>query len=217
MIAAKRVLLTVWLCALSMNLMPLMAQDPYPDYDEDVFMGWDLEKNIATPVVEKSEKKAVAHYMKSIGESLAKKKYSVELMREGEVIIVSLPTDELFAPNDTLISKRGVDLLTPLLQYMKEPYTFKILYTVNTDDTGSQRYLEQLSDQRNASLYDWFMDQIDLGNMSEDIVLIPYSMGASMPVATNDDRKGRLKNRRVEIFIIPGPQLIDKARHKTLK
>lgn len=210
--------LTIFLSIISLALSTFaQSVDPYPDYDEDVFMGWDLEKNIATPVVEKPEKKAVARYMKNIGETLTKKKYNVELMREGEVVIVSLPTDEVFAPNDTLLSKRGVELLTPLLEYMKDPYMLKILYTVNTDDTGSSRYLESLSDERNASLYDWFMDQIDAGHMSEDIVLIPYSMGASMPVASNDDRAGRFKNRRVEIYLIPGPQLIEKAKNKQIK
>lgn len=193
------------------------SSDPYPDYNEDVFMEWDLEKNIATPVVEKSEKKAIAKFMKAVGERFRDKKYHVELMREGEVVIISLPSDELFLPNDTLLTPRGMSLLTPLTELMKEPYMYKVVYTVNTDDTGSKAYRDQLSDQRNASVYEWLINKIDDGEISEDIVIIPYSMASTMPVASNESRDGRYRNRRVEFFFIPGPEMIDKAKQKNLK
>lgn len=210
------ILLCIIFSAVSFTSKAQSDDNPFDGYDEEVFMEWTFEKNIATPVVEKSEKKAISRYMKQLGEQLTMKKYNVEMMRQGEVMIVSLPTDEVFAPNDTLISARGNELLTPLLNLMKEPYMLKIVYTVNTDNTGTEEYLEWLSDSRNASLYDWFIDMIDQGKMSEDIVLIPYSMGASMPLAENDSRAGRLRNRRVEIFFIPGPEMIQKAKQKKL-
>lgn len=194
-----------------------LGADRYPDYSEDVFMEWELEKNLSTPVVEKTEKKAVAKYMKSLGEKLHRQKYKVELMREGEVVILSLSTDELFAPNDTLLSEYGERLLKPLLSYFRDPYMLKLVYTINTDDTGSDVYLDRLSDERNASVYAWLMDQIDNGHLSEDLVIIPYSMGKTAPVASNDTWEGRAKNRRVEFYLIPGPEMIEKARNKTLK
>lgn len=197
---------------------PSHGQDSkYPDYNEDVFMDWDLEKNLATPVVEKSEKKAISKYMKNIGLDLKEKKYGVALMREDEVMIVSIPSDELFLPNDTLLTKRGLSLLAPLLDYMKEPYMYKIVFTINTDDTGSRKYLDRLSVARTASVYEWFMDQIDNGKLSEDLVLIPYSMAATLPIESNDEREGRYKNRRLEIYFIPGPEMIEKASKKMLK
>ncbi len=189
---------------------------PYADYDEDVLMEWEIEKNLATPVVEKSEKKAVARYMKSMGEWLRDRHFNVELMREGEVVIVSFPTDELFLPNDTLLTQRGEKLVAPILDYMQSPYMYKILFTVNTDDSGSADYLYHLSDARVAALYGWFMDMIDEGKISEDIIIIPYPMGGIAPIATNETREGRKKNRRLEIYFVPGPEMVQKAKNKEL-
>lgn len=189
---------------------------PYPDYDEDVLMEWEIDKNIATPVVEKSEKKAVARYMKSMGEWLRDKHFNVELMREGEVVIVSFPTDDLFLPNDTVLTQRGEKIIVPVLEYMQAPYRYKILFTVNTDDSGSSDYLYHLSDARVAAIYGWFMDKIDEGKISEDIVIIPYAMGGSSPIATNETREGRKKNRRLEIYFVPGPEMVSKAKNKEL-
>lgn len=213
----KSVIAMTLALALSGLAPTALGADRYPDYNEDVFMEWELEKNLSTPVVEKPEKKIVSKYMKSLGEKLHRQKYKIELMREGEVVILSLPTDELFAPNDTLLSEYGERLLKPLLSYFSSPYMFKLVYTINTDDTGSDAYLESLSDERNASVYAWFMEQIDNGLLSEDLVIIPYSMGKTAPVASNDSWEGRAKNRRVEFYIIPGPEMIEKACNKTLK
>lgn len=211
------IIVTILALLAGMPMAQAQTNDKYPDYDEDVFMEWDIEKNIATPVVEKSEKKAISKYMKALGETLSDAKYKVELMREGEVLIVSLPTDELFLPNDTLLTERGEKMMAPLLNYMKAPYMYKIVYAVNTDDTGSEQYLNSLSDARNASIYDWLMDKIDDGTISEDLVIIPYSLGATQPIATNETRVGRAQNRRVEFYFIPGPEMIEKAQKKQLK
>lgn len=212
----KKIIYVLILCFIVPQWVQAQSSTPYSDYDEDVMMEWDLEKNLATPVVEKSEKKAVSRYMKSFGEMLRDKHYNVELMREGEIVIVSFPTDDLFLPNDTILTERGEKLITPILGYMQSPYMYKILFTVNTDDSGSADYLYHLSDARVASVYGWFMDNIDEGKLSEDIVIIPYPMGGGAPIATNETREGRKKNRRLEIYFVPGPEMISKAKMKEL-
>ncbi|MCM1483372.1 MAG: OmpA family protein [Muribaculaceae bacterium] len=190
--------------------------NPYPDYNEEIFMDMDFEPNLATPSVGKQEKKAVARYVKSVAETY-KKKYRVDLMREGEVMVITIPTDDLFLPNDTLITRRGFQLLTPLLEPMKQPYMFKVVYAIHTDDTGSDSYREALSSARVASVYDWLMDMIDQAQISEDLVIIPYSMASSDPLESNDTREGRRQNRRLEFYFVPGPQMIEKASKKQLK
>ncbi|MDE5690181.1 MAG: hypothetical protein K2I38_05760, partial [Duncaniella sp.] len=68
-------------------------------------------------------------------------------------------------------------------------------------------YNMRLSHERNNSIYDWMLD-----NINEDLIVIPYEMGDTDPVAANDTRDGRRENRRVEIFMIPGPKMITLAR-----
>lgn len=186
--------------------------DPYKGYDESVFMDMELEQNILTPAVGKHEHPAVSKYMKRIGLDLAKKGYTVDMMRDDEVVVVTLPTDDLFLPNDTLLSPSAPGKFGPVISLLREPEKFKVVYTVHTDNTGSPQYNMYLSHERNNSIYDWMLTQI-----SEDLIVIPYEMGDTDPIMGNDSRAGRAANRRVEVYLIPGPKMITDAHNGTLK
>ena len=88
----------------------------------------------------------------------------------------------------------------------------KIVYAVHTDNTGSVSYNMNLSHERNNSIYDWLLDKIN-----EDLIVIPYEFGDTDPIDTNESRNGRKNNRRLEIFLIPGPKLISLAQKGELK
>lgn len=186
--------------------------DPYAGYDESVFMDMELEQNILTPAVGKQEHSAVSKYMDRIGHDLAKKGYIVDKMRDDEVIVVTIPSDDLFLPNDTLLSPSAPAKFGPIISLLRDPEMYKVVYTVHTDNTGSAQYNMYLSHERNNSIYDWMLTQI-----SEDLIVIPYEMGDSDPVMGNDSREGRAANRRVEIYLIPGPKLITQAHKGILK
>ncbi|MDE6782340.1 MAG: OmpA family protein [Paramuribaculum sp.] len=187
----------------------------YPDYEEDVFMDMDFEANLASPDVPEQARKEVVKFQRKLAEKL-KNNYTIDLMREGEVVVVTIPTDYLFQPNDTLFCNEAVRTLTPLLASMKNPYMYKLVVAVHTDDTGSESYRDHLSSERIRTVYDWLMDEIDRGTLSEDLVIVPYSMGSTMPLELNDTRRHRSENRRLEIYFIPGPEMIDKALAGTL-
>ncbi|MDE5752044.1 MAG: OmpA family protein [Duncaniella sp.] len=195
---------------------PLLAKgkyvDPYKGYEESAFMDMDIENNIQTPVVGEGEHQPIVKHMRRIGDSLAKKGYIVDLTRNDEVVVVTLPTDDLFLPNDTLLSPSGIPKMTPIIDLLRDPEMFKLVYTVNTDNTGSQQYNLWLSHERNNSIYDWL-----LGHVSEDLIVIPYEMGDTQPVEQNNSRKGRAANRRVEFYLIPGPKMITQAHKGLLK
>lgn len=189
---------------------------PYPDYQEDIFMDLDFEPNLAQPEVPAAARKSIVAYQRHLADKY-KDTYTVELMRDGEVVIVTVPTDNLFLPNDTLFSADASRELASLLNPMKNPYMFKIVIAVHTDDTGSESYRERLSEERIRTVYDWFLDEIDRGTISEDLVIVPYSMGSTMPLVSNDTRKHRRQNRRLEIYFVPGPEMIELAISGKLK
>ena len=137
-------------------------------------------------------------------------------MREGEVMVITIPTDDLFLPNDTLLYTTSGPLLAGLEKVLSDPYMWKLVIAIHTDDTGSEYYREFLSRNRLNSVYDWLMDRIDSGNLPEDLIVIPFSMASSVPVLPNDTRKNRSKNRRLELYFIPGPEMIEKASRHTL-
>lgn len=187
--------------------------DPYKDYDEFVFFDYTLDENLVTPPVGKAEHRAVHDYMNRVKEQL-RDRYTLDMARNGEVVIVTVPTDELFLPNDTLLTRRGEDLLKPLLPYMQDPMMIKLVYTVHTDDSGSPSYLEHLSEARSNTLYSWLLED---RRVPEDLFIIPYPMADEENIVPNDSRKNRATNRRIEIYFIPGPKMITKAHEGSLR
>lgn len=211
----KRILLAS-LAALTIGFTGLKAanddKNPYMGYDETIYMDMELEDNLKAPAVGKSEHAAVKAYMTRLGRDLAKRNYIVDLMRDDEVLLVTLPTDDLFLPNDTLLSPSAPGKLAPIVALFNDPFMFKMVYAVHTDNTGSPTYNMRLSHERNNSVYDWMLD-----NVSEDVIVIPYEFGDTDPIGSNGSRQGRHDNRRLEIFLIPGPKMISLAQKGMLK
>lgn len=213
----KRILLSILLASL---LIPAAIQlrakdkytDPYKGYDETLYMDMDLEQNILTPEVATSEHAAISRYMKNVGQAMAKKGYIVDMMRDDEVVLVTIPTDNIFLPNDTLLTPSAPAKFGPVIALLRDPEMYKVVYAVHTDNTGSTKYNSDLAHQRNNSIYDWMLTQV-----SEDLIVIPYEMGDSDPVEPNDSRDGRAANRRVEIYLIPGPKMITNAHKGVLR
>ncbi len=186
--------------------------DPYKGYDESAFMDMELDQNIMTPVVGKNEHSSVKRYMNRMAQDLARSRYTVDMTRNDEVIVVSIPSDDLFLPNDTLLAPGAPAKLAPIVALLSDPEMMKMVYAVHTDNTGSPSYNMYLSHERNNSIYDWLLD-----NINEDLIVIPYEFGDTDPLVANDTREGRRENRRIEIFLIPGPKMITMAHKGLLK
>ncbi len=210
------VLVAILLCTVSTPSIAQVESDPYPDYLEEVFMDMDFDPNLATPAVPKSAQSAISAYQTKKARSL-RNKAIVDLMRNDDVIVVTIPTDNVFLPNDTLLNKDSERALNVIVPLMKDPYMYKVLVAVHTDDTGSELYRKNLSMSRLNSIYDWILDQIDLGKIPVELVVIPFSMGSDEPLVINDTRKHRQENRRLEFFFIPGPKMIELAQKNKLK
>lgn len=189
---------------------------PYPDYREESFMDMDFEPNLLTPEVPAALKGTVSDYVVRVAESL-KRQAVIDIMRDADVFVVNIPSEDLFLPNDTLLSDYAPQQLDKLLPLMKDPYMYKVLIAVHCDDTGSEAYREYLTTERLNSIYYWLLEAMDDGKLSEDLVVIPFAMGSSEPLLPNDTRENRKENRRVEFYFIPGPKMIELARKGTLR
>lgn len=188
-------------------------KDPYADYDETAAFDMEIEENLATPVIQQPEKAPIVKYMTALAHQL-KQRYKVETLRAGEVVVVTIPSDDLFLPNDTLLSPYAPTLLRPLLPLLRDPDLFKLVYAVHTDNTGSPSYIENLASARNQSIYAWLLD---VAKVNPDLFIINYDMGDSRPLVDNDTRANRALNRRIEFFLVPGPKLITLAHTKKIK
>ncbi len=187
-------------------------EDPYKAYEEADHFIDDMDLNMTYPAVDKSERNDVRKYMRNLKKDLVKRNYKAELVRDDEVVVIELPSDALFLPNDTLLwTGRASRLLDPLKSFFSDPDFFKIIISVNTDNTGSEAYNMQLAEARASSMNDWFES-----NSAPDLVYVSYAWGDQDPIMPNNTRDGRKANRRVELYLIPGPKLIDLAHQKKL-
>ncbi len=70
-------------------------------------MDMDLDANIASPALSSDkERRAVRRYIGELGKRVAEKGYIVETDRDDEVMVVTIPLEKLFLPNDTLLRVR---------------------------------------------------------------------------------------------------------------
>lgn len=135
------------------------------------------------------------------------KHVSVDRLREGEVIRATIPMAQLFEPNDTLLSNKADNILRPFIRYMSFPGYYKLLLVTHTDNTGSEEYTQQLSEERAVELYDWFCK-----NGADSTYIAAYAKGSKQPVTRNDSEEDRALNRRLEIYLVPGDVLLKDAR-----
>lgn len=168
-----------------------------------------FEEFVAEPPVPKRQNKAIAEYMRNEAIKLAKLNYDVETMRHGQVVIVNIPTDLLFAPNDTVLLPTAYSQLQNILAYTSVPDRYKIIFKLHTDDTGSELYLYNLSVSRMNAVYDFF----DANAIASDDIF-GYPVGNEEPRTDNSSREHRADNRRLELFIIPDRGLINQMKNR---
>lgn len=164
-----------------------------------------VNDNIASPEVPKKLTVQVERYMADLATRLRRAGYAADTQeRDGLVVTVVIPASELFEPNDTLVAPFAVSRLMPLSKYLTVPDKYKVLVTVHSDDTGSEEYLNALTTARADALVEWFGRQ-----GVQTAQLVPYGMGYDEPESVEPSRAGRAKNRRVEIYFVPGPAMLE--------
>ena len=183
------------------------------DDDQDIYE-LSLDENLATPEI-KNDKQAdrIQEFQYDMAIAFKKSNYAVEVMRDDEVIVITIPASQLFDPNDTVVNSVGEALLKPFLRVLKNPGFYKMLLVMHSDNTGSSVYTLNLTRQRVNAIYDWF-DK----NGSVDYV-VPYALGDTDPVVDennniveNNSVENRKRNRRLEIFLVHEKTMLQQAK-----
>lgn len=186
-------------CACCMAANPPAAFDPFTA---------NIEENIATPAVPDKQSAAVAAAMGHLASTLRESGYDVDAVRKGEVVMVTIQCARLFAPNSTVLLPDGGKVLAGLAPYIKRSDNYKVILAVHTDNTGDDIYSEKITADRANAIDEYYYR----ANGNKDTDIIPYGLGSDEPVAPNTGVANREKNRRVEIYFVPTPALIEKIR-----
>lgn len=170
-------------------------------------------QNLETPDVPKKAETYVRTHMDQLRRTLLKSDLDVNLVRNGEVLQVTIPCEILFATSSVELKQSAVKTLNKLGLIVRDPHRYKVLVAVHTDDTGDDIYADSISAAR-ANAIDDGLWQI-AGEKETNV--IPYGIGKDEPLVSNTSRNNRAKNRRVEIFIIPDEGLLELAGVKIKK
>ena len=178
---------------------------------EDDIYEMSLDENLESPEI-KNDKQAdkIQEFQYDMAVAFKRSNYDVELMREGEVIVITIPASQLFEANDTVVTKVGQELLKPFLRMIKNPGFYKMLLVMHSDNTGSSDYTLNLTRQRVNAIYDWFDE-----NGTVDYV-VPYALGDTDPLVDNNSVENRKTNRRLEIFLVPEKTMLQQAKKGTI-
>lgn len=132
---------------------------------------------------------------------------TVEAFRNKEVLLVTIPAHLLFGPNMTELRQKAGEYLAPIRRYLKNPDTYRVMLVMHTDNTGSEPYREQLTADRVNAVFDWFEE-----SGSNTTYLFSYALGDDMPLKPNDSMDNRDRNRRLEIYLVPGTKMVEQAQ-----
>ena len=180
---------------------PLEARDDYDIYDLS------LDENLSLPEI-KNDKQAdkIQDFQYDMAVAFKRSNYDVEIMRDDEVIVITIPASQLFDANDTVLNKIGEERLKPFLRMIKNPGFYKMLLVMHSDNTGSEFYTLNLTRQRVNAIFDWFDE-----NGSVDYV-VPYALGDTDPLEDNNSVESRKRNRRLEIYLVPEKTMLQQAK-----
>ncbi len=128
-------------------------------------------------------------------------------VRDEEVLVVTIPAHLLFGPNKTELLETANKYLDPFKRYLKEQDMYRVIAVMHTDNTGSEAYREQLTIDRAQAVADWFET-----NALDTSYFFPFAMSDDLPLAPNDSFENRKHNRRLEIYLVPGTAMVEKAK-----
>ena len=127
----------------------------------------------------------------------------VKLMRNKEVIHITIAASLLFAPNETTLLDSSDAILRSILPCLRTPDYYHMLLVMHSDNTGNESYNYTLTTDRVSAIYDW----IEQNGGCVDYV-VPYAAGSYEPISPNNTIAGRAQNRRLEIYLIPAEKMI---------
>ena len=132
---------------------------------------------------------------------------TVDAVRNREVLVVTIPAGRLFGSNQTELREDAGKYLEPFKRYLKNPDMYRVLLVMHTDNTGSETYREEITVDRAEAVTEWFEK-----SGADVSYLFPFAMSDDIPLVPNDSFENRDRNRRLEIYLVPGEKMMEEAK-----
>jgi outer membrane protein OmpA-like peptidoglycan-associated protein len=122
----------------------------------------------------------------------------VSVTRDGDNIILNMPSNITFEVNKSDVKPNFVDVLGSVALVLKEYKSTMIEVAGHTDSTGSDSYNQMLSQQRAQAV-----SNVLVSDGVQPVRIDTVGYGESRPIASNNTEQGRQQNRRVELTLLP--------------
>lgn len=132
---------------------------------------------------------------------------TVENYRNKEVLLITIPAELLFGPNEIDLKPGAAEYLNPIKRYLREPDMYRVLLVMHTDNSGSELYRDEITGDRVDAVFNWFE-----ASDADTRYLFPYAMSDDLPLYPNDSYANRARNRRLEIYLMPGQKMLEQAK-----
>lgn len=161
-----------------------------------------------------NQKSKIREFQQRVAKKMISNGHNVETTRNGEVIVATIAASDLFLPNDTVLRPTASKYLSPYTNFLKEADFYHMLLLMHSDNTGSEDYTMRLTEARVLAVFNWLKSKAACSDY-----VIPYGMGSNDPLSNtpNNSVSNREKNRRLEIYLVPGKTMIKKSSRGQLK
>lgn len=122
----------------------------------------------------------------------------VSVTRQGDTIILNMPSDVTFGTNQAAVQSQFYPTLTSVSKVLSKYNKTLVNVYGHADSDGDAAYNRQLSEKRAVNVAQFLVRG---GNRQERFYVVGY--GEERPIATNASAAGKAQNRRVEIQIEP--------------
>ena len=123
----------------------------------------------------------------------------VDVIRQGDNIILNMPSDVTFAVDQSDIQARFYPVLDDVSRTLNAYPQTLVDVVGHADSTGADAYNQALSERRAGSVAGYLVNR---GRVNPDRLYVE-GRGESQPRASNATAEGRAQNRRVEIILRP--------------
>ncbi|MHC3128393.1 membrane protein [Brevundimonas sp. GN22] len=122
----------------------------------------------------------------------------VGVARQGDNLVLRMPSDVTFATNQSNIDSRFLPVLNDVARVLAEYDRSVVDIVGHTDSSGGDAINQPLSERRALSVADYLINN---GVLRERLYVAGNS--SRNPIASNETVEGKAQNRRVEIVIRP--------------
>ncbi len=126
---------------------------------------------------------------------------NAKVEKKDDRVIVTMSDKVLFDENSSVLRAGSQKALGQMADVFARYPDCRIIISGHTDNNGSEQYNQTLSERRARSVKNFLI----LKGVPEDR-MEAIGFGEGMPIASNQSRQGRERNRRVEIELRAGSQ-----------